>query len=38
MRITSLGLSYENRPIPLVTMGNGNSKEVIIISSRVHPG
>ena len=30
--------SYEGRHIPLITIGNPNSKELIVISSRVHPG
>lgn len=33
-----LGTSYEGRHIPLVTLGNKNSKELIVISGRVHPG
>lgn len=38
MQACILGKTYEGRDIPLVTIGNHNSKYVIIISARAHPG
>jgi cytosolic carboxypeptidase protein 2/3 len=33
-----LGKSFNGLDIPLLTIGNADSKEVIVISARVHPG
>lgn len=38
MKVTALGTSFEGRTIPLITLGNQNSKDLLIISARVHPG
>jgi murein tripeptide amidase MpaA len=34
----SLGKSFDKRDIPLLTIGNRESENVIILSARVHPG
>ena len=33
-----LGRTYEGREIPLLSIGNPKSKELIVLSARVHPG
>jgi hypothetical protein len=38
IRLQTLGKTYDGRSIPMLNLGNPNSKEVIIISARVHPG
>jgi len=38
IKCTTLCPSYDGRNIPLITIGNHNSKDLIVISARVHPG
>lgn len=33
-----MGKTYDGKEIPMILIGNHNSQEVIVISSRVHPG
>ena len=36
--IEMLGKTFDGQNIPLLTIGNKNSENVIVLSARVHPG